>query len=467
MKTKLLSLMLLLAISASAQVAPKAVKPDHAVLLGKIEEVNKIIQTQKKHHKSPVDHIPGKGTFYTWDTTSQAWYFDYASRYQYNPANQVTSEVQTDEDGFFTQRITTTYNAFGAPLLVETEGWYDNKWNPGFMSMYTYNSHDELEQYEEQIYLAGDWAVMFGFRNDIKYDPVAHTEEWTLSYWDGNAYVEEQFLEIIRNAQGLIILETLSVRDDSVWLPVMQSEYDYAIAPNTTTTTRRMHNGTGFVNVEKMISVYENGPQADDRLVSVIHQSWNAGTWFDYRRDTYTYDSFGGYEKIEEMYTGGWQNSSRSRERKDQNGNYIQTSYETWNGSQWEIVLDHQYALSYDAEENLTERVFSVSNDIGFLQPISREVYEEFPVSTGTGKEGILQLSAYPNPVKDQLQLRFTDAWTGELRVSLKDMTGRTIHRQSFSSNAASIDMSAFPQGIYILEAGTEGKSSMLKIIKQ
>lgn len=459
--------MLLLAMSASAQVHPKAVKPSHPFLLNKIEEVSKNIQIQKKHHKSPVDHIPGKGTFYNWDTASQSWLFDYATRFQYNPAHQVISEVQTDEDGFFTQRITTTYNAFGAPLLVETEGWYDNKWNPGFKSVYNYNSHDELEQYEELIYMASDWTVMFGFRNDITYDPVAHTEEWIMSYWDGNTYVEEQLLDITRNAQGLSILETLSIKDDSLWLPVMQSEYDYAIAPNTTAVTRRMHNGTGFVNVEKMISVYEKVPQAEDRLISVTHQSWNTGTWFDYRRHTYTYDSFGGYEKTEEVYTGGWQNSSRSRERKDRNGNYIQTSYETWNGSQWEIVLDHQYALSYDAQENLTERVFSVSNDIGFMQPISREVYEDFPVSTGIGKKGVLQLSAYPNPVKDQLQLRFSDTSTGELNVSLKDMTGRTIYRQSFNGNTVALDMSTYPQGIYILEAATEGKNTMIKIVKQ
>ncbi len=459
--------MMMLAVGATAQISPKATKPSHSFLQSKKEEVNQKIKTLKAQQKATVDHIPGKGTFYTWDTTSQDWLFDYSSTYQYNPAHQVTSEVQTDEDGLFTQRITTTYNANGAPLQAETEGWFNNKWNPGYKSVYMYNSHDELVQYEELFYMPGEWIVVFGLRNNITYHPVSGAETWIMSYWDGTQYVEEQMIEIEKNAQGLHTIETISAREDSGWYPVMQNEYSYNTASNTTEMIRSLHNGSDFFRFEKMISVYETQPQAEDRPLSITYETWNAGTWVSSRKFTYTYDSFGSYDRVEEVYTGGWQNNARNRERVDRNGNQLQSSYETWNGSQWEIMFDNQYTLSYDAEENLTERILSVSNDIGFLQPRTREVYEEFPVSTGIGQQEALSLTAYPNPVKEQLQLRLADALTGELSVTLRDMTGRTVYRQNFNGNAVAIDMSTYPHGIYILEVSTKEKNSMIKIVKQ
>ncbi len=79
-------------------------------------------------------------------------------------------------------------------------------------------------------------------------------------------------------------------------------------------------------------------------------------------------------------------------------------------------------------------------------------------------KENTLEnISVYPNPVTDKLNIRFPEA--GDYGVSLYDLTGREIIQiQSNSADHIQLDVNALGQGQYVLKV-VGNKGSMTKSI--
>jgi len=71
----------------------------------------------------------------------------------------------------------------------------------------------------------------------------------------------------------------------------------------------------------------------------------------------------------------------------------------------------------------------------------------------------------HPNPVKDQLNLRFDDGAEPE-SVELYDLAGRLVGTKP--NSLESIDMSAMPSGVYVLRITMkDGASYREKILKE
>jgi hypothetical protein len=73
-------------------------------------------------------------------------------------------------------------------------------------------------------------------------------------------------------------------------------------------------------------------------------------------------------------------------------------------------------------------------------------------------------LIIYPNPVVSKLSLQ---AEHSILRVQLYDLNGSLIQNLEFNSEAASIDMSYLPRGIYLIKVITSGEIYTRKIVKE
>jgi hypothetical protein len=82
-----------------------------------------------------------------------------------------------------------------------------------------------------------------------------------------------------------------------------------------------------------------------------------------------------------------------------------------------------------------------------------------------------LQLNAYPNPVKEQIELQLISDMEAPVELSIHDITGRTISSATLVVEAGSSEYSLsaanLSPGVYFLTAIQGGVSRTIKIIKQ
>jgi hypothetical protein len=89
---------------------------------------------------------------------------------------------------------------------------------------------------------------------------------------------------------------------------------------------------------------------------------------------------------------------------------------------------------------------------------------------TGITNEVIQNLSVYPNPVKDNLFIKFNDAILSDITISVVDVSGRSIIERNFDHidfNAEqTLDFSSIKSGLYFLEIRGEKNHWVYKVIK-
>lgn len=88
--------------------------------------------------------------------------------------------------------------------------------------------------------------------------------------------------------------------------------------------------------------------------------------------------------------------------------------------------------------------------------------------TSGVEEFKLLSVRVYPNPVSDQLHLEFSQAISGQLIISLLDITGQELLNKVLDENSSSevIDMSQISPGIYFLSIFDQGKRKVHKLIK-
>ena len=125
------------------------------------------------------------------------------------------------------------------------------------------------------------------------------------------------------------------------------------------------------------------------------------------------------------------------------------------------------YEYSIDGTAFGASNVFSDLED-GAYECFVRDAYgclvsvEQIIVSTST-LEFFDELSIYPNPTKDIINIDFYGA--GAIDFQLNDLSGKTIRSGSFIDRTF-IDISSFPSGNYILTLRKEGQLTECKINK-
>ena len=75
-------------------------------------------------------------------------------------------------------------------------------------------------------------------------------------------------------------------------------------------------------------------------------------------------------------------------------------------------------------------------------------------------------VSVYPNPVSNNLQIQFKQL--GEYRITITDITGKTIKNVSFQQQHYSLNMEKLPAGIYLIQIQDQNLNTIAKkIIKK
>ena len=103
---------------------------------------------------------------------------------------------------------------------------------------------------------------------------------------------------------------------------------------------------------------------------------------------------------------------------------------------------------------------------------VSEGVQQPFEISVVTGieeaKDIFLNVSAYPNPTTDYLELKVENLQLSELSYKLYDISGKVYQNKEIGNSITKIEMQNLPQGIYFIKViDTKNKKvQSFKIIK-
>ena len=103
-----------------------------------------------------------------------------------------------------------------------------------------------------------------------------------------------------------------------------------------------------------------------------------------------------------------------------------------------------------------------VKDNTGQWGPVFRNVIS-VQTTLGTGDFALANLVVYPNPVKDVLNISFTDEVS---RVTIYNFLGQQVAEKNIQANEGTIDVSGLVTGTYFVKITADNKSKTLKIIK-
>jgi hypothetical protein len=77
-----------------------------------------------------------------------------------------------------------------------------------------------------------------------------------------------------------------------------------------------------------------------------------------------------------------------------------------------------------------------------------------------------IALTTYPNPVENTLQIKVPDTITGNVIVSVSDLSGKTFLSQRFDASEISVDLQNLSAGLYVVKVSNETADFVSKIVK-
>ena len=112
------------------------------------------------------------------------------------------------------------------------------------------------------------------------------------------------------------------------------------------------------------------------------------------------------------------------------------------------------------------------TTNTGASGSVAQGVQQPFEISVVTGieeaKDIFLNVSAYPNPTTDYLELKVENLQLSELSYKLYDISGKVYQNKEIGNSITKIEMQNLPQGIYFIKViDTKNKEfKTFKIIK-
>lgn len=88
-------------------------------------------------------------------------------------------------------------------------------------------------------------------------------------------------------------------------------------------------------------------------------------------------------------------------------------------------------------------------------------------LSVANFSEDEFDVSVYPNPVRDILQIRVLAQTAEHASLVLSDITGKIVLQNYIDNNSAELNMAGLPKGVYMLKYTDSNHSKILKVTKE
>ncbi len=119
-------------------------------------------------------------------------------------------------------------------------------------------------------------------------------------------------------------------------------------------------------------------------------------------------------------------------------------------------------AVSWDTAHHWWQLVFPVTGFSGFYIHTGN-----FPLNLKQVQPDDFSVVAYPNPVQDKVTVQVFGPRGNNSKISITDITGRTIVTVSMTNDKAIADISSLAKGFYLVKYSDDNRSETLKITKQ
>jgi len=151
------------------------------------------------------------------------------------------------------------------------------------------------------------------------------------------------------------------------------------------------------------------------------------------------------------------------------------TAEEGWEGGQYAIENSETSTAPENVNQLRDPFVFEDDNDSLYLFytgcgedaiGVARLIYND-PLSSAIeyDKGTMSTITCYPNPVNDRLSLTVNAPYSGQYR--LVNISGEIVSEGLISQQETIINMSALPQGVYLLHTNHNGLTNTTKIIRK
>ncbi|KAB2859500.1 MAG: T9SS type A sorting domain-containing protein [Flavobacteriales bacterium] len=127
-------------------------------------------------------------------------------------------------------------------------------------------------------------------------------------------------------------------------------------------------------------------------------------------------------------------------------------------------VYSQAVEYAYDAAGNRTQRKLVVLAPGGGSSSRLGQLPSEEPITEKLTNDS--KLSIYPNPVKEQLNLKVDGSFVA-YDIVLTDLTGKVFLTKTINESSTQLDFTTYPKGTYLLRTGTNNQFTEWKIIKQ
>ena len=138
-----------------------------------------------------------------------------------------------------------------------------------------------------------------------------------------------------------------------------------------------------------------------------------------------------------------------------------------YNGTEYKVTSLHAPVLADGKDYYVHVRSSCVSLGIPSMSDWGTASFRTFPVGiSNVNGDGGFTLQAYPNPVKNTLNVTLSSAIKGKASITVTDMNGRVVLNMTPQNTSAEVDMSGLPAGLYLLKYTDDEHSSVTRITK-
>ncbi len=111
------------------------------------------------------------------------------------------------------------------------------------------------------------------------------------------------------------------------------------------------------------------------------------------------------------------------------------------------------------------------ADHVSYYNIVFRENGTEFKgmiaVSVADNSALSQNIQVYPNPVQDVIYIHYAGNNTGDVQVTLMNTTGGTVYSNQYNTgNTIAVPVQSLPQGVYILNIGTDNCRATYRILK-
>ncbi len=232
--------------------------------------------------------------------------------------------------------------------------------------------------------------------------------------------------------------------DSLNWMNMYQTTFLYHPNDNTNAATLVELISKGFYRYLHYSLPLEIGMVAEQQ-----RQSWMYTFWRDESRDTFTYDNNNRLIYHQNYLTdmaGVWQNNFQKLFGYDLNSNLATELQQNWNPDIWDW-------------ENYQQQIYTWGN------PTSSD-------DETTPELNPLQLSAYPNPCRDNIAISLKSQSRSPVKMILYNSKGQKLCEEIISAESAKsyrpvrINNLIKASGIYLLQAQQDNMRKAVKLVK-